>query len=97
DNTSKLKGLIPDWVNREFKPNPPVNHRDRHCCEFINDTCGKLLCPTGMDWSNPVIRAGIRDHTDGHVVTEMSWPVFLYDGYILIWTAWGRVYSKASY
>ncbi|KAG2744726.1 hypothetical protein P692DRAFT_20784151 [Suillus brevipes Sb2] len=81
DDTSKLKGLVPDWVNREFKPNPPVDHEDKHCRGFVNDTCGRLLCPTEMDWSNPVVRAGIRDRTDGHVVTEMSWPAFLYDGY----------------
>ncbi|KAG2114062.1 hypothetical protein BD769DRAFT_1391505 [Suillus cothurnatus] len=56
DDTSKLKSLVPDWVNREFKPNQPVNHEDN-------------------------IRAGIRDCADGHIITEMSWPTFLYEKY----------------
>ncbi|KAG1807418.1 hypothetical protein EV424DRAFT_1543895 [Suillus variegatus] len=56
DDTSKLKSLVPDWVNREFKPNPPVDYEDN-------------------------IRAGIRDRADGCIVTEMSWPTFLYEKY----------------
>jgi hypothetical protein len=27
------------------------------------------------------IRAGIRDCADGHTITEMSWPTFLYEKY----------------
>jgi hypothetical protein len=32
-------------------------------------------------WLSTSVRAGIRDRTDGHIVTEMSWPAFLYQGY----------------
>ncbi|KAG2132819.1 hypothetical protein DEU56DRAFT_739394 [Suillus clintonianus] len=81
DDTSKLKSLIADWVNREFKPDPPVDPEDKHCRGFVNDGCGKLLCPTELDWNNPTVRAGIRDRADGYVVTEMSWPLFLYSKY----------------
>ncbi|KAG2087907.1 uncharacterized protein F5147DRAFT_587901 [Suillus discolor] len=81
DDTSKLKSLVPDWVNCAFKPNPPVDHEDKYSRGFVNDTCGKLLCPTELDWNNPTIRAGIRDRTDGYIVTEMSWPTFLYERY----------------
>ncbi|KAG1780464.1 hypothetical protein EV702DRAFT_1193939 [Suillus placidus] len=81
DDTSKLKTLIPDWINREWKPDPPVDPEDKHCRGFTNDACGRLLCPTELDWNNPTVRAGIRDRTDGHIVMEMSWPVFLYAGY----------------
>ncbi|KAG1762972.1 hypothetical protein EDD22DRAFT_952697 [Suillus occidentalis] len=77
----RAEGSRPRLGNREFKPNPPVDHEDKHCRGFVNDTCGRLLCPTEMDWSNTVVRTGIMDRTDGHVVTEMSWPAFLYDGY----------------
>ncbi|KAG1742072.1 hypothetical protein EDD22DRAFT_958974 [Suillus occidentalis] len=77
----KLKSLVPDWVNRELKPNPPVDPEDKFCCGFTNNACGKLLCPTELDWNDPTVRAGIRDRTDGFVVTEMSWPAFLYAGY----------------
>ncbi|KAG2108995.1 uncharacterized protein F5147DRAFT_773330 [Suillus discolor] len=74
DDTSKLKSLVPEWVNHDFKPDPPVDPKDKFCRGFTNDTCGRLLCPSD-------VRAGIRDRVDGHVVTEMSWPAFLYAGY----------------
>ncbi|KAG2745604.1 hypothetical protein P692DRAFT_201719865, partial [Suillus brevipes Sb2] len=81
DDTSKLKSLVPEWINREMKPDPPIDPEDKHCRGFVNDACGRLLCPTELDWSNPMVRAGIRDRTDGYVVTEMSWPTFLYEKY----------------
>ncbi|KAG1777463.1 hypothetical protein EV702DRAFT_1197066 [Suillus placidus] len=81
DDTSKLKSLVADWVNRELKPNPPIDPDDKNCRGFVNDACGRLLCPTELDWSNPIIRTGIRDCADGYVVTEMSWPAFLYEKY----------------
>ncbi|KAG1817670.1 uncharacterized protein BJ212DRAFT_1480228 [Suillus subaureus] len=34
-----------------------------------------------LNWSNPIIRAGIRDRADSYVVMEMSWPAFLYEKY----------------
>ncbi|KAG1782295.1 hypothetical protein EV702DRAFT_1191957 [Suillus placidus] len=81
DDTSKLKALVPDWVNREWRPDPPIDPEDKHCRGFAHDTCGRLLCPTELDWNDPIVRAGIRDRADGYVVTKMSWPVFLYAGY----------------
>ncbi|KAG1818424.1 uncharacterized protein BJ212DRAFT_1479442 [Suillus subaureus] len=81
DDTSKLKALVAEWVNREFKPDPPVDADDKHSRGFTNDACGKLLCPAELDWSNPVVRAGIRDRSDGHIVTDLSFPAFLYDKY----------------
>ncbi|KAG2046151.1 hypothetical protein BDR06DRAFT_1014971 [Suillus hirtellus] len=81
DDTSKLKSLVPDWVNCEFKPNPPVDHEDKYSHGFVNDVCSKLLCPTELDWNNPAIRAGIRDRADGCIITKMSWPTFLYEKY----------------
>ncbi|KAG1851568.1 hypothetical protein C8R48DRAFT_777881 [Suillus tomentosus] len=38
--------------------------------------------PNELDWSNPIVRAGIRDRADGYVVTEMSWPAFMYEKYM---------------
>ncbi|KAG2049200.1 hypothetical protein BDR06DRAFT_894125 [Suillus hirtellus] len=81
DDTSKLKSLVADWVNREFNPNPPVDPEDKHHHGFINDASGRLLCLTELDWNNPIVRAGIRDCADGYIVTEMSWPAFLYEKY----------------
>ncbi|KAG2131638.1 hypothetical protein DEU56DRAFT_740020 [Suillus clintonianus] len=81
DDTSKLKSLVADWINRELKPDPPVNSEDKYYRGFINDACGKLLCPTELDWNSPTVRAGIRDRADGYIVTEMSWPAFTYEKY----------------
>ncbi|KAG1902401.1 uncharacterized protein F5891DRAFT_1023873 [Suillus fuscotomentosus] len=68
DDTSKLKALVADWVNRELKPNPLVDPDDKHTRGFINDTCGKLLCTAELDWNNPATKAGIRDRSQGYIV-----------------------------
>ncbi|KAG1822450.1 uncharacterized protein BJ212DRAFT_1263293, partial [Suillus subaureus] len=81
DDTSKLKTLVSDWVNLAFKPTPPVDPDDKHCHGFINDACGRLLCPTELDWNNPAVQAGIRDQSEGYVVMDLSFPVFLYEKY----------------
>ncbi|KAG1906061.1 uncharacterized protein F5891DRAFT_1244036 [Suillus fuscotomentosus] len=81
DNTSKLKVLVTEWVNREFKPDPLIDADDKHSRGFTSDACGKLLCPAELDWSNPIVRAGIRDRSDGHIVTDLSFLTFLYDKY----------------
>ncbi|KAG2046630.1 hypothetical protein BDR06DRAFT_845756, partial [Suillus hirtellus] len=81
DDTLKLKSLVAYWVNCELKPNPTVDPEDKYHRGFVNDACGRLLCLTKLDWSNPTVRAGIRDRADGYVMTEMSWLAFLYDKY----------------
>ncbi|KAG2092801.1 uncharacterized protein F5147DRAFT_657584 [Suillus discolor] len=81
DDTSKLKTLISDWVNCELKPNPPVDPDNKHCRGFVNDACGMLLCPAELDWNDSTIRTGIRDRLEGYVVTELSFPTFLYEKY----------------
>jgi hypothetical protein len=53
DDTSKLKALVSEWVNREFKPDPLVDPDDKHSRGFSNDACGRLLCPSELDWNNP--------------------------------------------
>ncbi|KAG1844090.1 hypothetical protein C8R48DRAFT_618272, partial [Suillus tomentosus] len=81
DDTSKLKTLVSEWVNREFKLNPPVDMDDKHTRRFINDACGKLLCPTELDWNSPAVWAGIRDRAEGYIVTDLSFPAYLYEKY----------------
>ncbi|KAG1746307.1 hypothetical protein EDD22DRAFT_754623, partial [Suillus occidentalis] len=48
---------------------------------FTNDACGRLLCLAEFDWNNPTVRAGIRDRSEGYIVTDLSFPAFLYDKY----------------
>ncbi|KAG1774371.1 hypothetical protein EV702DRAFT_928289, partial [Suillus placidus] len=81
DDTSKLKTLVSEWVNRKLKPNPPVDMDDKHTRGFTNDGCGKLLCPAELDWNNPAVRAGIRDRAEGYIVTDLSYPAYLYEKY----------------
>ncbi|KAG2140893.1 uncharacterized protein EDB93DRAFT_1252678 [Suillus bovinus] len=81
DDTSKLKVLISEWVNHEFKPDPPVDPDDKHARGFTNDACGSLLCPSELDWNNPDVKAGIWDRADGYIVTDLSFPAFLYKKY----------------
>ncbi|KAG2152368.1 hypothetical protein BD769DRAFT_1381098 [Suillus cothurnatus] len=81
DDTSKLKVLVSEWVNREFKPDPPVDPDDKHSRGFTNDACGRLLCPSELDWNNLVVKAGIRNRADGYIVTDLSFPAFVYEKY----------------
>ncbi|KAG1723340.1 hypothetical protein EDB19DRAFT_1645319, partial [Suillus lakei] len=81
DDTSKLKTLVSEWVNHKFKPDHPINPDDKHSHGFTNDACGRLLCPAENDWNDPVIRAGIRDRSEGYIVTDLSFPAFLYNKY----------------
>ncbi|KAG2138256.1 hypothetical protein BD769DRAFT_1351254, partial [Suillus cothurnatus] len=81
DDTSKLKSLISEWVNREFKPDPPVDPDDKHSRGFTNDACSRLLCPSELDWNNPAVKAGIRDRANGFIVTDLSFPAFVYETY----------------
>ncbi|KAG2120938.1 uncharacterized protein F5147DRAFT_766815 [Suillus discolor] len=81
DDTAKLKTLISDWVNCELKPNPLIDSNDKNCREFICDACRRLLCPAELDWNNPVVRTGIRDLSEGHVVmvqhSDRHWACIL--------------------
>ncbi|KAG1769025.1 hypothetical protein EDD22DRAFT_949209 [Suillus occidentalis] len=73
--------LVSEWINREFKPDPPVDPDDKNSRGFTNDACGRLLCPAELNWSDPGVRAGIRDRSDGYIVTDLSFPAFMYEKY----------------
>ncbi|KAG1764183.1 hypothetical protein EV702DRAFT_982206 [Suillus placidus] len=81
DDTSTLKDLVAAWVNEDFRPSCLLKADDKHSCGFIHDTCGKLLCPAEWDWSDARVKAGIRDRTSEYIVSENSWPLFLYENY----------------
>ncbi|KAG1827512.1 uncharacterized protein BJ212DRAFT_1294763 [Suillus subaureus] len=67
DDTSKLKTLVSEWVNRKFKPLPPVDHDDKHLHGFAHDLTR--------------VRTGIQHRSDSYVITDLSFPAFLYDKY----------------
>ncbi|KAG2138494.1 hypothetical protein DEU56DRAFT_912362 [Suillus clintonianus] len=79
DDTSKLKTLVADWVNRALNPNPSIDPDDKHCRGFINDACGRLLCPAELDWNIPA--QGFEIDPRATFVTDLSFPAFLYENY----------------
>ncbi|KAG2739898.1 hypothetical protein P692DRAFT_20754663 [Suillus brevipes Sb2] len=81
DDTSSLKDLVAGWVNQEFRPTPLIRPDDKHSRGFANDVCGKLLCPAEWDWDQTCVKAGIRDRTTEFIVSENSWPLFMYEDY----------------
>lgn len=81
DDTSTLKDLIAAWVNQDFHPSSLLRPDDKQTRGFAHSVCGKLLCPAEWDWTNDLVKAGIRDRTLEYIVSENSWPLFLYEGY----------------
>ncbi|KAG1797128.1 uncharacterized protein HD556DRAFT_1441286 [Suillus plorans] len=64
DDTGTLKELVASWVNIEFRPTPLISTSDKHHRGFVNDICA--------------VKAGIRDRTAAYIVSENSWPLFMY-------------------
>ncbi|KAG2339508.1 hypothetical protein BDR05DRAFT_891716, partial [Suillus weaverae] len=58
-----------------------IRTNDKHHRSFVSDACGRLLCLTEWSWDDPVVRAGIRDCTVAFIVSENSWPSFMYENY----------------
>ncbi|KAG2352700.1 hypothetical protein BDR07DRAFT_1436452 [Suillus spraguei] len=81
DDTGTLKELVALWVNIERRPTPLIRADDKHHRGFVNDACGKLLCPAEWCWDNPLVKAGIHDRTTAFIVSENSWPSFMYESY----------------
>ncbi|KAG2136846.1 hypothetical protein BD769DRAFT_1385206 [Suillus cothurnatus] len=81
DDTSTLKDLVTSWVNQDFRPSRLLKSDDKHSCGFVHDVCGKLLCPAEWDWHSDSVKAGIRDRTVDYIVSENSWPLFVYEDY----------------
>ncbi|KAG1791062.1 uncharacterized protein HD556DRAFT_1445582 [Suillus plorans] len=81
DDTSTLKDLVAAWLNEGFHPSRLLSSDDKQSRGFIHDVCGKLLCPAEWDWGNDKVKAGIRDRMSDYIVSENSWPLFLYDSY----------------
>ncbi|KAG1847041.1 hypothetical protein F4604DRAFT_1594714, partial [Suillus subluteus] len=81
DDTSCLKELVITWINQQFCPSPLIRPDDKHSRSFASDICGKLLCPSEWDWDRNCIKAGIHDRTAKYIVSENSWPLYLYENY----------------
>ncbi|KAG1837307.1 hypothetical protein DFJ58DRAFT_846521 [Suillus subalutaceus] len=81
NNTSSLKELVATWVNQEFRLSPLIKPNDKHLRGFASDICGKLLCPAEWHWGNDSVKVGIHNRTSEYIVSENSWPLFVYENY----------------
>ncbi|KAG1819464.1 hypothetical protein DFJ58DRAFT_673314, partial [Suillus subalutaceus] len=81
DDTGTLKELVASWVNIECHLTTLIRTNNKHHRGFVSDACGRLLCPAEWCWEDPVIRTGICDRTIAYIVSENSWPSFMYENY----------------
>ncbi|KAG6913971.1 hypothetical protein DXG01_003232 [Tephrocybe rancida] len=80
NDTHSLKSVIIDWIMPAGKSLTPLISRhiktDRG---FHHERTGELLCPTGKDWSDPIVRQKLNSGET--LVQGDEWPVFIYAGY----------------
>ncbi|KAG1761463.1 hypothetical protein EDD22DRAFT_954024 [Suillus occidentalis] len=81
DDTATLKELVASWVNIECHLTTLIRSDNKHHHGFVSDACGRLLCPAEWSWEDPVVRAGICDCTIAFIVSENSWPSYMYENY----------------
>ncbi|KAG2109136.1 hypothetical protein DEU56DRAFT_920405 [Suillus clintonianus] len=78
DDTSKLKTLVADWVNRALKPNPSIDPDDKHCRgSSMTHVAGYFARLNLTGTSQCRDSRSIR----GLHVTDLSFPAFLYENY----------------
>ena len=54
DDTKSLKGAVLDWITPKGQSLvPPLACNVKADRSFNHEQTGALLCPAGLDWSNP--------------------------------------------
>ena len=54
DDTKTLKGAVLDWIVPEGQSlDPPLACNTKADRGFCHERTGALLCPAGMDWTDP--------------------------------------------
>jgi hypothetical protein len=54
DDIKSLKGPVLDWITPAGQTlNPPLARNVKVDCGFHHERTGALVCPAGMDWSDP--------------------------------------------
>lgn len=96
DDTKGLKGSILEWITPKGQSlNPPLARNVKMDRGFHHERTGALLCPAGLDWSDPKLKnpsstllGSHRNHSikqslrSGETtVTGDQWPIFLYSGF----------------
>ncbi|KAG2069895.1 hypothetical protein BDR04DRAFT_1118827 [Suillus decipiens] len=77
DDTKTLKSAVLDWiVPRGQAVILPLSHNIKSDRGFNHEATGALLCPTGLDWSNPETKQNLKS---GELAVQGDqWPIFLY-------------------
>jgi len=80
DDTKSLKSAIVDWLTPPGEPLvPPIARNVKADRGFNHEITGQLLCPAGVDWTDPEIKQKLR--TGELSIAGDQWPVLLYSGY----------------
>jgi hypothetical protein len=54
DDTKSLKGSVLDWIAPKGQSlQPSLSHNVKVDCGFNHERTGALICPAGLDWSDP--------------------------------------------
>ncbi|KAG2131107.1 hypothetical protein BD769DRAFT_1627812 [Suillus cothurnatus] len=80
DDTKSLKGSVLDWITPKGQNLvPPLARNVKIDHGFHHERTGALLCPAGIDWSNPETKTKLQ--SGEIIVTGDQWPLFLYTDY----------------
>ncbi|KAL4070463.1 hypothetical protein J3A83DRAFT_4358645 [Scleroderma citrinum] len=80
DDTKSLKGAVLDWITPRGQGLVlPLACNMKVNCSFNHKQTGALLCPAGLDWSNPEIKAKLWNGEI--VISGDEWLLFLYANY----------------
>ncbi|KAG2136453.1 hypothetical protein DEU56DRAFT_871539 [Suillus clintonianus] len=78
DDTKTLKSAVLDWISPKGEAiQPPLHRNSKIDRGFNHKLTGSLLCPAGLDWSDPQIFAVVKCQVCGD-----QWPIFLYAHYV---------------
>ncbi|KAG1738456.1 hypothetical protein EDD22DRAFT_982306 [Suillus occidentalis] len=77
DDTKMLKSAVLDWIAPKGAAIQPPLHRNLKIDRVFNhELTGSLLCPAGLDWSDPETKENLRSGEMS--VCGDQWPIFLY-------------------
>ncbi|KAI9449216.1 hypothetical protein HD554DRAFT_2175775 [Boletus coccyginus] len=80
DDAAGLKKEVVDWLRNLYGPiDPSISPALKSDRGLEHDVTGGLLCPAEYDWDDPEVRKNVRERHPEFLVTEDSWPKFLYD------------------
>ncbi|RDB18332.1 hypothetical protein Hypma_000416 [Hypsizygus marmoreus] len=80
DDTKSLKSAVIDWITPRGEPLiPPLPRNVKTCRGFNHEVTGALLCPANLDWSDPEVKAKLRDGE--YIIPGDQWPIMIYKDY----------------